>query len=296
MNEVQHFIGLNKTPSGKYFGLSNESGTQLVDPATVDKACFNSFETGWEFDGKTSRACAPVDPTTGYAELPINTTCNKAVGTWSVILKDKTVLWSDNKGDRMWETEGLPAIRHPDPTDPLYGLLEYGVGGRKQPTASAMVVGSKVDLTINFGSNCLGGFGYEDSAGKGHLTNLMPAPNTYYKFLYNSNEKGWGLVQVGETKPSTTEAYAEYDLVTGSYSTTFKGLTCGDRAQIIVYKGVGPTPDKVVWEHKPNKTGTMAEGAGWFAIQKNPTELQLWVAQTPLTFDRDEYQFVLPPC
>lgn len=290
LNEIQHFVGFNKTPEGKYFGLSDASGTHLVDPARVVLFCFNSFETGWYVNGRISRACGAVDPVTGYVPLPVNATCNRAQGTWSAVLDDNTILWVDHESARAWEIEGLPVTRHTAATDPLRGLVDYGAGGRQQPFATAAVNGGKVDLTINFGSNCLGGFGLDDE-----LTNLMPADNTYYKFLYNSDLEGWGIVQVADRSPSKREAYAEYDPVAGSYTLTFLGLKCGDRGQVTVYKGTGPST-AVVWDPGKSEAGEVGYGVGWFAIQQNPNELQLWVAKAPLTFDRDKYQFVLPGC
>ena len=91
LNEIQHFVGWNTSPGGKYFCLSDATGTHLVDPAQVAKVCFNSFETGGTVPGHDSRACSPVDAN-GYAPLPINATCNRAVGTYSVVLTDGTVL------------------------------------------------------------------------------------------------------------------------------------------------------------------------------------------------------------
>lgn len=298
INEIQMFLGLNKTPGGKFFGLSDQSGTHLVDPATVKEACFNSFETGWTVPGHTSRACAPVAPETGYAELPINATCNRALGTWSVVLNDGTVLWADTEGERAWTTEGLPVIRHTGTDDPLRGLIEYGAGGRQQPFATSTAVkDGKVELTVNFGSNCLGGFGLDEK-----LTNLMPAEKTYFKFGWNSPKagadggEGWGIVPVGDRMPSVVESYAEYDTEAGSYTLTFKGLACGDRGNITVYQGTGETPETVVWDPGVDAKGVIGFGAGWFAIQRDPDELQLWVAKAPVSFDRDKYQIVLPGC
>lgn len=293
--DIQHFIALEKTDTGKYFGMSNASGTQLVDPASVQKICFNSFETGWAVGGRTPRACAPIDPATGYGEVPANSTCNRAVGTWSIHLVDGTILWSDTMGDRQWAVDGLPVIRHTDPTDPLYGLVEYGVGGRKQPTISSAVNNSKVDVTVDFGSNCLGGFGYQDAAEQGYLVDFMPVANTYWKFLWNSDEEGWGIVQVGDRRPSTKEAYPVYDAVSASYKVTFTGIKCATRGQITAYRGTGPT-DSVVWDSGLDYRGEIGYGAGWFAIQRNPAELQLWVAQAPVVFERDLYQIVLTAC
>lgn len=298
LNEVQHFIGFVRTPGGKYFGLSDASGTHLVDPARVKLVCFNSFETGWAVDGRTSRACSPIDET-GYAPLPINATCNRALGAWSAILDDGTVLWFDFESERAWKIEGLPVVRHATANDPLRGLIEYGAGGRQQPYATAASDGNGgANLTINFGSNCQGGFGLDNK-----LTNLMPAIDTYFKYVWNSPKAsasgghGWGVVQVGDRAPSVREAYAEYDAATGSYSVTFKGLACADRGNITVYKGVGPT-DAVVWDPGVDAKGDTGFGIGWFAIQRDPTELQLWVAKDPVSFDREKYQIVwsLPGC
>lgn len=294
--DIQHFIALEKTDTGKYFGMSNGAGTQLVDPASVEKICYNSFETGWAVNGLIPRACAPIDPATGYGELPAKSTCNKAIGTWSIHLLDGTILWSDNIGDRKWTVDGLPVIRHEDPTDPLYGLVEYGVGGRRQPTVSGVIVGGKVDVTIDFGSNCLGGFGYEVASGQGRLVDFMPmADNVYWKFLVQSDDEGWGIVQVGDRRPSTKEAYPVYDPVSASYKVTFTGLKCATRIQFTAYKGTGPA-DNVVWDPGVDYLGAIGFGAGWFAVQRNPNELQLWVAQAPLVMERDFYQVVLPAC
>jgi len=311
MNEIQHFIGLNKTDAGKYFGLSNEAGTRLIDPTMVKKTCYNSFETGWNVGGRTSRACAPVDAATGYAELPQNATCNRSLGTWSVVLKgplkagkdgshwddweDGDILWADHESERKWVVEGLPVVYHAAVGDPLRGLIEYGAGGRRQPTISSVVVGGKLDVTIDFGSNCLGGFGYEDSTGQGQLTDLMPTTDTYFKFLYQSDEEGWGIVQVGDRQPSRKEAYPMYDTVTGSYKATFSGVKCATRGQITVYRGVGPA-DSVTWAPGVDHRGEIGYGAGWFAIQRDPTGLQLWEAVAPVVFDRTLYQFVLTAC
>lgn len=298
INEIQMFLGFNKTPGGKFYGLSNSTGTKLVDPATVKEVCFNSFETGWTVPGHGSRACAPVNPENGYAELPINSTCNRALGTWSVILKDGTVLWADTEGERAWTTEGLPVIRHTAVGDPLRGLIEYGTGGRQQPfITSTAVRDGKVDLTVNFGSNCLGGFGLDEK-----LTNLMPVDKTYFKFGWNSPKagagggEGWGIVQVGDRMPSVIESYAEYNAALGSYTLTFKGLSCGDRGNITVIKGTGETPETAVWDPGKDAKGDVGFGIGWFAVQRNPDELQLWLAKPPVTFDREKYQIVLPAC
>ncbi len=297
-NEIQHFIGFNRTAEGLYFGLSDATGTHLVDPARVRLACFNSFETGWTVPGFSSRACAPVD-VNGYAPLPINATCNRALGTWSVVLDDASVLWFDFESERAWTIDGLPVIRHTAADDPLRGLIEYGAGGRQQAFVTAVPDGSGgANLTINFGSNCQGGFGLDNQ-----LTNLMPAENTYFKYLWNSPKagagggEGWGLVQVGDRAPSVHEAYAEYDPAAGSYSVTFTGLSCSDRGNITVYRGTGPATE-VVWEAGVDARGESGFGIGWFAVQRDPNELQLWVARDPVTFDRENYQIVwnLPGC
>lgn len=296
ITEIQHYLGFNKTSDGKYYGLSDVSGTHLVDPTAVEMACFSSFETGWTVPGHSSRACAPVDPATGYAELPINSTCNRALGTWSVVLKDGTVLWADTEGERTWTTEGLPVIRHTASDDPLRGLIEYGVGGRQQPfVTSTAVKDGTVDLIVNFGSNCLGGFGLDEQ-----LTNLMPVDKTYFKFGWNSPKagadggEGWGIIPVGDRMPSVIESYAEYDAKLGSYTLTFKGLPAGDHGNITVYRGTGETPETVIWDPGKDAKGVIGFGIGWFAIQRDPNELQLWQAKEPVTFDREQYQIVLP--
>lgn len=307
INEIQHFVTLHKTADGRFFGISNRAGTHLIDPMTVKSICYNSPETGWNVDGRTSRACAPVDPVTGYSELPRYATCNRARGTWSVVLKgalkpgrdgshwqdweDGESLWSDHESERRWNLDGLPAVRHTGEGNPLRGLVDYGTGGRHQPTISETIVGGKIDVTLDFGSNCLGGFGLG-----GRPTDFMPAPNTWFKFLYNSDEQGYGLERVGDTMPSTLEGVLTYDLVTGSYKLVFRGIKCATRGQITVYRGVGLTPETAVWEPGINQTTKVAEGAGWFGIQADPNELQLWEPLPAVVFDRNLYVFVLPAC
>jgi hypothetical protein len=311
-NEIQHFVTLHKTASGKYFGLSDGTGTHLVDPTAVKKVCYNSSQTGWNLDGRLSRACAPVDPTTGYTELPQHATCNRSrAGTWSVIQKgalkpgkdgshwddweDGNILWSDHESERRWNLDGLPVVRHVGVGNLLRGLVDYGVGELRPSTIGSAVVNGEIDVTADFGSNCLGGFGYKGADGRGYLVNFMPEPNVWWKFLWNSTEEGWGLIRVGDTAPSTLEGQLTYDTSSGSYKLVFKGIKCATRGQITVYRGVGPTPETAVWS--PGiVTSTMAEGEGWFAIQRDPNELQLWLPLAPVVFERDLYQIVLPAC
>lgn len=315
-NEVQQFIGLNMIDGQfhHFFGGTHTSG--FINPGDVQKLCYNSFETGWEVGKNHSRACASVAVQTnevgeqyGYVELPQFATCNRARGVWNMILKDGTAVWPDTVTKNKVAFNGLPITYHTDPADPLYGLVDYGQGGHIQPTISAASDGQGgANLTLHFGSNCLGGFGQDDALADLRWT----ADNmTTFRFRYNcdtcgaNGQSGWGAIQVLNTDgtvkrdPSEKVSYdIEYNAVVGEYTLTFKNLSCSMRGNITAEIGrlADPSdPNSVVWDPGVDAKGEVGYGKGWFAIQKDPNELQLWVPTAGVTFDRTNYQIVIDP-
>jgi hypothetical protein len=279
------YVTLFKTTDGRYYGLSDASGSYLVDPAIVTRVCFNSSQVGWNVTGFTSRSCAPLNAD-GYAELPM--TCNKDIGTWNLDTSDGRKLWFDHTSERKFVRKGIVS------TVQANGLVTYG---SYQPATVAIRAGTAagtVDVTYDWKNNCMGGFGKN-----GLLTDLNPnSADARIKFVWNSNKAGagntpgWGLLPIGDRAVSTKEAYAAFDTAAGSYSVTFTGLACNDRGNITVYKGTGPA-DNVTWD-----LATDGFGAGWGIIQNAADPFQFWSIPTSLptglslSFDRTQFQLV----
>jgi hypothetical protein len=269
-----------------YYGLSDQLGTYLVDPADVKQVCYNSSQVGWNVPGFTSRSCAPLDAN-GFVSLP--RTCNKDIGTWNLDTLSGKKLWFDFTSQRAFVRKGIASAVQPN------GLVSYGGFQPAQISAKPGTTPNTVDLKLEFKNNCMGGFGLD-----GKLTDLNPNldpsdPNfRFVAFLWNSNKAGWGIVPVADRVPSTKLAFASFDVNSNGYEVEFKGLACNDFGNVTVYKGTG-TSDNVTYDPGTDAKGQVGFGAGWFIIQNAADPFQFWSISgglptgMSLSFDRTKF-------
>ncbi len=297
LNPFEQFWTFFPTSDGRYFGLSRPGATLLVAPTSVKAACFFSHRVGWGVNGGVSRACGPI--VDHFATLP--RTCNNDTGTYAVILKgalkpgktgidwqdwhDGEVLWADFVSERQHQFAINPAfpLEAKRITSGLKsGLIEYGKPGVGYRPATVRAEARGV-LTLDFGSNCTGGFGLD-----GKLTNIDPTvPDVVYKFVWNSpkanaaGSHGWGIIEVRDAsgrvirRPSVKEAFLTFNPVTESWEVRFEGLACNDFGNITVYRGAN-LAGNVIWDPGIDARGQVGFGAGWFVIESTIDSYHFW--------------------
>ncbi len=257
---------------GKYIGLADEQGSFEVDPKQTTVVCFNSNRVGW---GLQSHACAPIREHVAIVPL-----CSNDQGTLSVRLADNRVLWFDltSQSAGAWIRTGLASNLEK-------GWIEYGRRGYRPARVSSQSEGTSdgVPLSIDFGSNCLGGF----SQPLDSRTPLL--------FVWNSDQAGWGI-NSAQPSPSAKWAFLEWNEPDEAYRVVFNRLACGDKGSITVYKPKKTVPIKgepVDWD-----TGMDGFGFAWVSIPANETNPQ-WNKDAGVSFIHEGangHYIQLPSC
>ena len=250
-----------------YLGAVDKKSYDITLGQTA-KVCWVSNRKGWGID---AQACAvpAVDGTLKPAGM-----CSNDRGLVTVWRNDRTKpeeaeLWLDFTSAKGWRLAG--------DLSPAYvgGFIEYG--GYQSAKVTYQKEGGK--LTVRFGSDCLGGFVYEQTPGVWKLASLVPGD---MRFIWN-----------GQTKQ---EAFLTWDDTTKEYVVAFTGIPCGEQANVSLYKVKSKTGDVVVWEDSPY---------AWLGIPepKDPTKPDtmnpLWEQGAGMSFlvkkllNKDERSIVL---
>lgn len=313
---VNQTVILNRTADGKYFGVSagDGSGTKLVDPTTVVKICASSAQVGYSFlPGQSSRACAAVDVTTDTVTLP--NTCSRDGNLYTMHVADGSVYWFDWTSERKFTIPSdsmLPGVVQADGAHVVWN----GYTGASVKVVKAGA--GKANVTIDFGSNCVGQFGQmNDATGKsGRLVDMTVVDGeTWLQFLYHSDKSGadggdgWGSEPWVETasgytvQPSVIGGYLDFNVGTGNYFVTIPDVPCGSAGNITAYRGTVQDDGTVPYD--PGTSGTddplkRPFGLGWLPIQADPTEAQLYpLIQDPsvtASYDRTNFSLVIGNC
>lgn len=231
-----------------YLGGADQKGYNLA-PAKVAKVCFVSNRKGW---GAEAQACAAPE---ANGALKMAGMCSNDEGLVTVWRNDgvqPVELWADFVSAKGWKLAG--------DLSPKLVSRQVQVGGKAETQhfvqygdyKPARVVYDKVlgQLTLRFGSDCLGGFVYEQTPKIWKPAPLVPGD---LKFLWNGSGK-----QVG---------YLDWDKETKEYFVTISGLACGQRANISVYKSKSGTGATVAWQENPY---------AWLGIQDANATNPLW--------------------
>ncbi len=244
-----------------YLGAADKKSYDITLGQTA-KVCWVSNRKGWGID---AQACAvpAVDGTLRMAGM-----CSSDKGLVTVWRNDRTKpeeaeLWVDFASAKGWKLAGdlSPKL--------VGGFIEYG--GYRAAQVSYQKEGGK--LTVRFGSDCLGGFVYEQTPGVWKLATLVPGD---MRFLWN-----------GQTKQ---EGFLTWDDTTKEYVVVFSGIPCGEQANVSLYKLKSKTGDVVVWEDQPY---------AWLGIPDPGAVNPLWEQGTGLSFlvkkliNKDERSIVL---
>lgn len=236
-----------------YLGGADGKGYSLA-PAKVAKVCFVSNRKGWGVD---AQACA-VPAADG--SLKMSGMCLNDEGLVTVWRNDGVVpteLWVDFASSQGWKLAG----------DLSPKLVTKVVDGKSQQFVQygdykpAKVVYDKApgQLTIRFGSDCLGGFVYEQTPGVWKPAPLVPGP---LRFIWNSS--------------TPQEAFLDWDAVAKEHVVNFSGLTCGQQTNVSVYKPKTVVDGKVtVWEDKPY---------AWLGVPDPELANPLWTKGTSVDF------------
>ena len=185
--------------AGKLTQLYLDGNQYGVLPSEVNRVLFLSDRRGWDKDGL---AFGVVSPT---GDVQINNTCNNDRGQWAVLTNGGAIVWFSADPAKGWVRDGVPSK--------LVGeLVEYGAHGY-QP--AKLVYGAST-LTIDFGSDCLGGFS----------PSLV---GTGYTFVWNSDIDGWGVA-------SKKRATPVWDATLLKWTVSMAGITCGQRGTLSVFK------------------------------------------------------------
>lgn len=205
-----------------YLGSADGQGYSLA-PAKVAKVCFVSDRRGWGVD---AQACA-VPQANG--ELKLAGLCSNDKGLVTVWRNDvanpadpaSAELWVDFKSIKGWKLAG-------DLAPSLVGeFIQYG----NYKPAKVVYDKATAKLTLRFGSDCLGGFVYEQTPKNWKSAPLVAGD---LKFVWDGAGK--------------QAAYLDFDPVAKEYLVTFTGLACGQRANVKVYKAKSGTGATVAWE------------------------------------------------
>lgn len=267
IEDSSHSIQFN-LDTGKYYGLADKDGSYDVDPSNIEKVCFNSNRRGWT---DKSVSCAPVD---ANHRVTLPKSCNNDQGTWSVKLRDGRWLWFDLTSDEAFSRKGFSSTLLPN------GLVSYGVTGYQ---SSQVTVAAGGKLRIDFGSNCLTGFG-------------KPLEVEDLLFVWNSDksgaggQSGWGLNSI---TGSIKQGYLDWNPEKNAFFVEFTGLACSDHGNITVYKKLSGTGTAVVWD-----AGSDGFGYAWFAIPPKGEVNPVWQVGPGVTWDQDKWlvNYSIPGC
>lgn len=278
--QVVLFAGVN----GELDGLCATTGCK-VSAGEVKQVCFGSNPLGWPGKDKhgnilESRACAPI---ANDLTVTLPKTCNNGVGNWYARMNDNSVRWF---APELWQRTGIQSrvIDVLDADGKPAKAIEYGKNWYQPPLVTAAKgADGKAEVTLDFGSNCLGGFG-----GPLEAQDLM--------FVWNSNtagpngQPGWGINSItGSTKMD----WLDIDGETFSFFVTIQGIACSDAGNITVYKALSGTGTSVVWDG-----GADGFGYAWFEVPEAKVINPFWTRGAGVDWDQVKFQIKIsvPGC
>lgn len=220
-----------------YFGATDG---KEYKPAVSDikKLCWYSNRRGGWYNPVTKQLPAGCTDPLPDGTLAFTGMCSNDSGQVAVWTKSDVELWPDFKNPRGWKLAG-------DLEPKLVGdFIQYG-NYRPSVVSYDKTSGS---LTIDFGSDCLGGFSAPLVAG-------------HMEFIWSSDKDGW-------ERTSTKRGYLLFDPETKRHHTRIEGVSCGQRGQVALYLPKVVEGDKVKeWETAPH---------AWFAVPQADNANPFW--------------------
>lgn len=311
---VNQVFALNRTEDTlSYYGFSDGGGTYVIPVDDLERICANGPQTGLSINGNTSRACGAPDLATNTVLLP--GTCSKDIAFYTAFRKSMpgVPLHLDWTSERKFTIDptGLPGVL-------LGNGAQINWNGYQGATVKATKTGpGQANVTIDFGSNCVGSFGQmNDAAGtSGRLVDMSVVDgSTWLQFLFHSDKSGadggsgWGFQSWLDTvsgytvQPSVAVGYLDFNQGTGNYFVTIP-VKCGSKGNITAYRGTRQPDGSTPYDAGISGTDDPLRrpfGLGWLPIQANANEPQLYtLVQDPsvsASLDRTTFNLVIADC
>lgn len=260
--EAQLFVPDYVNGELDFFG--DASGGHKIAPDSITGTRWNSNRKGW---GASSQATLMANGALYMAGM-----CNNDRGLPTILVGDQEY-WAGFGMEGGWQLGGDLNPRL------VNGMIEYGKNGYQRSTVSAVREGNMVTLRLNFGSDCLGGFGKDGV--------LIPLDwRQPLQFAFHSNNSGaggkagWGL---GTAAPTTKLAYATIPEGSEGFVVEFKGLSCTDKGVVTVYRAKTVNGDQIDYEFGDGF------GAGYLVVPGEGDPDPIWTAESGVTFDSKDF-------